>query len=335
MDQTSSYGNTESKWTIECTNHFYFLPAWRRLRELLRKECDSPDVIFFNEPSFELVSWKDKSSELLEPLKKVLKSQAYSFCMKFRGLLITYEGIHLMGYFEEEQDSERFDKLTNSLEAQFKKYGIRSYTLPTVIIVPICLFKKDTVCQRYSSTQLEDWSQCEFGELRMSKWEISMNDSKYATIPLRRFICHRGNLERKELAKENNPDILDTRIADGYDVELDVWYKNNELFLGHDNPEYPITFEWLMQSSKKYIHTKDASTLEYLLLRCGKEGYNPNIFYHTGEHYSLTTRNHIIVLPGQEILEGSVNMMPEMSPTPKDTRQAFAVCSDSLSNFSK
>jgi hypothetical protein len=90
-----------------------------------------------------------------------------------------------------------------------------------------------------------------------------------------------------------------------------------------------------MQSSKKYIHTKDAKTLEYLLLRCGKEGYNPNIFYHTGEHYSLTTRNHIIVLPGQEILEGSVNMMPEMSPTPKDTRQAFAVCSDSLSNFSK
>jgi hypothetical protein len=335
MDQTSSYGTAESKWTVECKDHFYFLPAWRRLRELLQKECDSPDVIFFNEPSVELISWKDTSNQLLEPIKKILESDTYSFCMKFRGLLITYEGIHLMGYFEDQQDSERFDKLTNSLEAQFKKSGIVSYSLPTVIIVPICLFKKDTACQRYSSTQLEDWSQCEFGELRMSKWNISLNNSIYSNIPLQRFICHRGNLTCKELATENDPKLLDKRIADGYDVELDVWYKDNQLFLGHDEPEHLITFEWLMQTSKKYIHTKNAQTLEYLLLRCGKEGYNPNIFYHTGEHYSLTTRNHIIVLPGQEILTGSVNMMPEMSPVLKDSSQAYAVCSDSFSNFSK
>lgn len=335
MDQTSSYGNAESKWTIESKDHFYFLPAWRRLRALLQKECDSPDVIFFNEPSLELVSWKDKSCELLEPLKKVLESDAYSFCMKFRGLVITYEGIHLMGYFEDEQDSERFDKLINSLESQFKNYGITSYSLPTVFVVPICLFKKDTACQRYSSTELEDWSQCEFGELRMSHWQISYNNTNYAKIPLQRFICHRGNLEHKELATENSPSLLDKRIADGYDVELDVWYKDDQLFLGHDAPEHPITFEWLMQSSKKYIHTKNAETLEYLLLRCGKEGYNPNIFYHTNDHYSLTTRNHIIVLPGQEILTGSVNMMPEMSPVLKDSSRAYAVCSDSFSNFSK
>lgn len=334
MDQTSSYENTESKWIIECKDHFYFLPAWRRLRTLLQKECDSPDVIFFNTPSLELISWKGGSPELLESLRGVLESDKYSFCMKFRGLLITFEGIHLMGYFEDEQDTERFDKLTDSLEGQLKKHGVSSYSLPTVITVPICLFKKESACQRYSSTQLEDWSQCEFGELRMSSWEM-YSKSSTIRIPLQRFICHRGNLERKELPTENDPDLLDKRIADGYDVELDVWYKDNQLFLGHDEPEHRITFEWLMESSKKYIHTKNAQTLEYLLLRCGKEGYNPNLFYHTGEHYSLTTRNHIVVLPGQEILVGSVNMMPEMSPTPKDSSQAYAVCSDSFSNFSK
>lgn len=335
MDQDSSYEKAESKWTIECKDHFYFLPAWRRLRAILQKECDSPDVIFFNKPSLELVSWKGYSPELIESLRSVLESDRYSFCMKFRGLVITFEGIHLMGYFEDKQDTERFDRLTESLESQFKHHEVISYSLPTVISVPICLFKKETACQRYSSTQLEDWSQCEFGELRMSKWELSPNASKMITIPLQRFICHRGNLEFKELANENDPVLLDKRIADGYDVELDVWYKNNQLFLGHDAPEHLITFEWLMESSKKYIHTKNAETLEYLLLRCGQEGYNPNIFYHTGEHYSLTTRNHIIVLPGQEILVGSVNMMPEMSPVPKDSSQAYAVCSDSFSNFSK
>ena len=338
MDQAScsSYGNTESKWLIECRDNFYFLPAWRRLRATLQKEFhNNPDVIFFDKPAFELVSWNDKSSELKEPLQKIIESDAYSFCMKFRGVIVTFTGIHLIGYFEEEQDLDRFDTLTTSIKKEFKKYGVSSYRLSTLLTVPLCRFRTVSACEKYKSTQLLEWSECEFGELRMSSWHISYNGSTHVTRPLRRFICHRGNLERKELANENNPNLLDMRIADGYDVELDVWYKNNELFLGHDNPEYPITFEWLMQSSKKYIHTKDASTLEYLLLRCGKEGYNPNIFYHTDEHYSLTTRNHIIVLPGQEIIEGSVNMMPEMSPTPKDTRQAFAVCSDSLSNFSK
>ena len=335
MDQTSSYGNTESKWTIECKDHFYFLPAWRRLRTLLQKEFDNPDVIFFDEPNFQLVSWKDKSSEVVEPIKKILESDAYSFCMKFRGVIVTFTGIHLIGYFEEEKDSDRFDMLTDALKRKFKKYGVSSYNLSTLLTVPLCRFKTVTACEKYKSTQLLEWSQCEFGELRMSRWDICHNTSSYATIPLQRFICHRGNLERKELLTENAPALLDKRITDGYDVELDVWYKDNQLFLGHDNPEHPITFEWLMQSSKKYIHTKNAQTLEYLLLRCGKEGYNPNIFYHTGEHYSLTTRNHIIVLPGQEILAGSVNMMPEMSPTLKDSSQAYAVCSDSFSNFSK
>jgi hypothetical protein len=337
MDQASclSYGNTESKWTVECKDHFYFLPAWRRLRALLQKEFDNPDVIFFDEPIFQLVSWKDKSSELLEPIKKILESDTYSFCMKFRGVVVTFTGIHLIGYFEEEKDSDRFDTMTDTLKREFKKFGISSYNLSTLLTVPLCRFRTVTACERYKSTQLLEWSQCEFGELRMSRWILSNNTRVYAEIPLRRFICHRGNLERKKLSDENIPALLDARIGDGYDVELDVWYKNSQLFLGHDQAEHPITFEWLMQTSKKYIHTKDAKTLEYLLLRCGREGYNPNIFYHTGEHYSLTTRNHIIVLPGQEILAGSVNMMPEMSPILKDTRQAFAVCSDSLSNFSK
>jgi len=89
MDQTSSYGNTESKWLIECMDNFYFLPSWRRLRATLQKEFhNNPDVIFFDKPAFELVSWNDKSSELKEPLKKIIESDAYSFCMKFRGVIV-------------------------------------------------------------------------------------------------------------------------------------------------------------------------------------------------------------------------------------------------------
>lgn len=337
MDQAScsSYGNRESKWTIECKDHFYFLPAWRRLRATLQKEFDNPDVIFFDEPNFQLVSWKDKSSELLEPFKKILQSDDYSFCMKFRGVIVTFTGIHLIGYFEEEKDSDRFDTLTDALKRDFKKYGVSSYNLSTLLTVPLCRFRTVTACEKYKSTQLLEWSQCEFGELRMSRWHICHDTSNHGTVPLQRFICHRGNLERKELATENTPSLLDKRIHDGYDVELDVWYTNKKLFLGHDKPEHPVTFEWLMQSSKKYIHTKDAKTLEYLLLRCGREGYHPNIFYHTVEEYALTTRNHVIVLPGQPLLEGSVNMMPEMAQAPPSTISAYAVCSDSLSNFSK
>lgn len=47
------------------------------------------------------------------------------------------------------------------------------------------------------------------------------------------LISHRGNLMGKT-SYENEPDYIMNAIKEGFDVEIDVWYQNNTLYLGHD-----------------------------------------------------------------------------------------------------
>jgi hypothetical protein len=49
------------------------------------------------------------------------------------------------------------------------------------------------------------------------------------------LISHRGNINGSIKSLENNPIYLDSAIKNGYDVELDIWYINNELWTGHDS----------------------------------------------------------------------------------------------------
>ena len=39
----------------------------------------------------------------------------------------------------------------------------------------------------------------------------------------------------RELKKENNPDYIMKAVDKGFDVEIDVWFKNNDFYLGHDS----------------------------------------------------------------------------------------------------
>ena len=48
------------------------------------------------------------------------------------------------------------------------------------------------------------------------------------------IISHRGNLDGRKPGRENKPDYIQEALDAGYDVEIDVWMINNELFLGHD-----------------------------------------------------------------------------------------------------
>ena len=52
------------------------------------------------------------------------------------------------------------------------------------------------------------------------------------------LIAHRGNLNGPDPINENKPETIKNVINMGYDCEIDVRYINNELFLGHDNPDY-------------------------------------------------------------------------------------------------
>ena len=60
------------------------------------------------------------------------------------------------------------------------------------------------------------------------------------------LISHRGNLDGKNESEENNPIYIEEALNAGYEVEIDVWYDGEQLYLGHDNPEYEIELEFLM-----------------------------------------------------------------------------------------
>ena len=52
-----------------------------------------------------------------------------------------------------------------------------------------------------------------------------------------RLIAHKGNVEGINTELENTPDYIKEALRLGFDVEVDVWGIDGELWLGHDDPK--------------------------------------------------------------------------------------------------
>jgi hypothetical protein len=125
-----------------------------------------------------------------------------------------------------------------------------------------------------------------------------------------KLISHRGNLEGSDKDFENNPICIERTINLGYDVELDIWKKDNNLYLGHDNPQYNISIDWLLNKSEKlWIHCKNEDALFYL-----KTFNELNIFFHTNDEFTISSKNKILINPffNTKYTDG-ILMMPEVS----------------------
>ncbi len=125
-----------------------------------------------------------------------------------------------------------------------------------------------------------------------------------------KIISHRANLNGPDIDTENSINSIDLAINLGFDVEVDVWLKDNSLYLGHDNPQYHISIRWLLQRHDKlWIHCKNMESL-YLLL----EYKNLNVFGHSNDDYVLTSKHNIFCKPGMKINKRSIIVMPELTP---------------------
>jgi hypothetical protein len=79
------------------------------------------------------------------------------------------------------------------------------------------------------------------------------------------LISHRGNTNGKFESYENEPMYIDKAISDGFNVEVDVWMVEGQLFLGHDKPQYGINYSWLKErKTKLWVHCKNIEALEML-----------------------------------------------------------------------
>ena len=54
------------------------------------------------------------------------------------------------------------------------------------------------------------------------------------------LISHRGNLNGAEFDQENKPDFIRSALNYSFDVEVDIWFIDDNFYLGHDSPDYPI-----------------------------------------------------------------------------------------------
>ena len=44
------------------------------------------------------------------------------------------------------------------------------------------------------------------------------------------YISHRGNIDGPDTGKENSPDYIIKALSLGFDVEIDVWFKDDKFY---------------------------------------------------------------------------------------------------------
>ena len=147
------------------------------------------------------------------------------------------------------------------------------------------------------------------------------------------IISHRGNIRGPLPDKENRPSYIDCAIGSGYHVEIDVRSINGELWLGHDEPQYKTSTEWLEERQDKlWIHCKNVEAV--VELESGNKHYDGfNFFWHENDTLTLTSLSFIWVYPGKQPIKGSIAVMPEIYND--DVSSCYGICSDYIENYKK
>ena len=140
------------------------------------------------------------------------------------------------------------------------------------------------------------------------------------------LISHRGNVNGKFESYENEPAYIEKAISEGYDVEIDLWVINDMLYLGHDKPQYGITWEYFKDKvDKVWIHCKNIEALYFV--RETKLHY----FWHENDLVTLPSKNYIWAYVGKQPIEGSIAVMPEVYND--DISQCVGICSDYIERY--
>ena len=142
------------------------------------------------------------------------------------------------------------------------------------------------------------------------------------------LISHRGNIDGKIPEKENHPNYIDATLGSGYDVEVDVWYIDGKIMLGHDNPQYEVNLRWFTDRiNKLWVHCKNMESLVYLR-DCG---YDINYFWHQTDDVILTSKGFLWVYPGKQPINNSIAVLPELFND--DIKECIGVCSDFINKY--
>ena len=142
------------------------------------------------------------------------------------------------------------------------------------------------------------------------------------------FIAHRGNVFGPNKERENSPEYVKEALALGYDAEIDVWVVDDMLWSGHDQPQYALKLDFLLENRKNlWCHAKNLEALN-LLMHAGL-----HCFVHDKDDYTLTSLGVIWAYPGRAVDETCVMVMPEYVwhlgvYNDNDLKRVKGVCTD-------
>lgn len=144
-----------------------------------------------------------------------------------------------------------------------------------------------------------------------------------------KIISHRANLNGPDPKAENTFNSILKSIDMGFDVEIDVWYEKDVLYIGHDYDKkkfHKNILDFLLgHCYKLWVHCKNIDALIYLL-----KFKELNVFGHDNDNYVLTSKHNMFCVPGYPSNKGAVIVMPEMVPVynPSDFNNCYGVCTD-------
>jgi len=140
------------------------------------------------------------------------------------------------------------------------------------------------------------------------------------------YISHRGNLKGRNVERENEPEYIDEAINAGFDVEIDMWWVDGRVYLGHDEPKYEVDNEWLVDRvDKLWVHCKNVELLNWI------RSTILHYFWHEEDTLTLTSKQHIWVYPGKQQIIGSIAVMPEIHND--KINKCEGICSDFVQDY--
>lgn len=140
------------------------------------------------------------------------------------------------------------------------------------------------------------------------------------------IISHRANLNGPNKETENNPQQI-TETIKKYDTEIDLWFINSDLFLGHDNPQYKINDNFLnLNKDKLWVHAKNLECISYLSTT------DLNWFWHENDKITLTSKKNIWCYPGTYIKNG-ITVVFNDSEKHDIPSYCLGICTDYPTNY--
>lgn len=141
-----------------------------------------------------------------------------------------------------------------------------------------------------------------------------------------KLISNRGNIDGPNPELENKQDYIQMAINRGYDVKIDVWLKDNRIYLGSDGEDYLLDIDWLERNrSKLWLQCRDIELLEKLII-LDPVGGNLHLFTHE-DSVAMTNRAYLWGHEGP----ASIALLHEKEVDKE--LNVFGICSDYIQSY--